>query len=238
MVPGVRLSRVYLIEGDELVAVDSGLPWSASKVINYIASIGRNPHDLTRILMTHSHPDHASGAWKLQRVTGAKIVAHAGDAKMHSHGETTLHYMGMFGSRSWPVPFFRRVPVAELINGIDVVPVSPGIVAIPTPGHTSGSVCYLVEDRRILFSGDTAFSNGRNVSRSLPFPGSDRRTYRQSLEHLASLDFDALCGGHGQPLKTGASGKLRDLLAASPDPPSWGGLARRLFWAGIGRKQQ
>ena len=62
------------------------------------------------------------------------------------------------------------------------------------------------------------------MSRSVPFLGYDGLRYRASIEGLAGMEFDTLCGGHGEPLVGGASGRLRDLLKAKPDPPTWRGF--------------
>ncbi|MCH7786071.1 MAG: MBL fold metallo-hydrolase [Chloroflexi bacterium] len=219
-VPGIRWSRIYLIEGDTLALVDTGLPWSAQRVFNYIESIGRKPEELDTILMTHSHPDHTGGALKIIERTGAEIIAHADDTRRHSD-ETSLSYMGMGSSLRAPLPFLRRTPVSRLVSDGQVLPMLGGIRVIHTPGHTPGSVCYLLENRGLLFSGDTAFSNGERVSRSVPFPGYNKPDYLKSLERLASLEFDTLCGGHGVPLVGGASDRLKELLATRPEPPSW-----------------
>ena len=61
VVPGSFWWRVYLIEGDTLALVDTGLPWNARGVLKYIGSIGRSAEELRLILMTHSHPDHTTG---------------------------------------------------------------------------------------------------------------------------------------------------------------------------------
>ena len=74
-VPGTRISRIYLIEDNELTLVDTGMPWSVGRVFKYITSIGRQPSELSRILMTHSHPDHTGGAPGLRRRSNAQIVA-------------------------------------------------------------------------------------------------------------------------------------------------------------------
>ena len=220
-VPSIRLSRIYLIEGEQLVLIDSGLPWNVGTVMRYISSIGRRPEELALVLMTHSHPDHSTGAHGISKRTGAEIVAHAADTSAHAGRESSLSYMRVFTSLPVPVPFLRRTPVARLVEDGEVLQVLGGIRVIHSPGHTPGSVCYLLEGRSLLFSGDTAFSDGRRISRSLPFFGSHTGDYRRSLDRLAQLEFDTMCGGHGEPLVGGASDKLRELLISRPDPPTW-----------------
>ena len=231
-IPGISWSRAYLIEDETLALVDAGLPWNARAVVRYVESIGRKPEEISTILITHSHPDHTSGVPNIVRRTQASVRAHVDDTKAHRGGEVSLSYMGVFSSLSVPVPFLRRTPVSPLTDG-DVLPLLGGIKVIHTPGHTPGSVCYMVENQGLLFSGDTLFSDGTTVSRSVPFPGYDGRKYRDSLERLACLEFDALCGGHGEPLVGNASDRLKDLLRVRPDPPTWkgyvGGVPRRLL---------
>ena len=232
-IPGIRWSRVYLIEDDTLTLVDSGFPWNARRVLHYIRSIGRRPTDLRLILITHSHPDHASGALAVSRLTEAEIAAHGGDTKSHADHQVSLSYMKVFTSLSLPVPFLQRTPVGHIVTDGQVLPILGGMRVIHTPGHTPGSVCYLLEDRGLIFSGDTLFSDGERLSRSVPFPGSNGQHLRRSLKALAALEFDTLCGGHGVPLVGGASDKLRELLSERPDPPSWSqvlrGIPERLY---------
>ena len=241
VVPGVHIladslwSLKYLVEGDRLALVDSGLRWNPRTVLRYIESLGRKPEELDLVLATHSHPDHTSGAQAIRRRTGAEVVAHAYDTRKHSDHQVSLSYMGVFTSLRVPLPFLRYTPVDRAVADGDVLDVLGGIRVIHTPGHTPGSVCYLLEGRGVLFSGDTLVSNGTAISRSVPFPGSNRSHYRESLKRLAGMEFDTLCGGHGAPLVGGASERLRELMAAKPEPPTWGGLLasvpRRLIHA-------
>ena len=172
----------------------------------------------------------------IKRRTGAEIVAHAADTKAHSDREVSLSYMGVFTSLKLPLPFLQRTPVDSLVTDGQVIPSFGGIRVLHTPGHTGGSVCYLLENRSLLFAGDTLFSDGTRLSRSVPFPGYDAQLYRESLKRLATLQFDALCGGHGVRLAGQASDRLRELLTAKPDPPSWGefirSLPRRIYRSG------
>ena len=190
-------------------------------MLRYIESIGRRPEDVSHILMTHAHPDHTGAARRLARRTGAKIVAHRSDVCRRVGGELTLNYMRVFGALPLPVPFLERVPVAQLVEDGDLLPIAGGIRVVHTPGHTAGSLCFLEQSSRTLFSGDTIFSDGTHLSRSVPFPGYDKPSYRSSLARLATIEFEAVCGGHGAPLLRGGTGILNELLSARPDPPTW-----------------
>ena len=224
MVPGIRWSRVYLIEDRTLAVVDTGPPWTWRRTVRYIRSIGRRPEELGYILMTHSHPDHTSGAGPLIRQTGARLVAHHGDTWAYRSDGARLSYSGLVSGLGMALPFLRGAPVGQAAEEGLVLPLQDGIRVIHTPGHTPGSVCYLLEGRGVLFSGDTLFSDGQRISRSLPWPRANRHDYGSSLRRLAGMEFDVLCGDHGAPLVGAASHKFRDLMAARPDPPSWGRL--------------
>ena len=234
-VPGIMNSRVYLIEDRTLAIVDAGWLWAARKVLDYIQAIGRNPEDLGLILMTHSHQDHTGSALSIMKRTGARVVAHSDDTRMISTHEVRLRHFGPLGGVSARLPFFKGALVSQRVEDGQVLPVREGLRVVHTPGHTPGSVSYLLKDVGTLFSGDTLFSDGRKISRSVPFPGYNGHDYRRSLRKLAGLNFDSLCGGHGAPLIGGASDKLRALLAVYPEPPTWGevvrGIPRRLYQA-------
>ena len=186
-VPGVSWSRVYLIADEALALIDSGLPWSARRVLDYITSIGRRHEELQLILTTHSHPDHTTGARSISRRTGSVVAAHRLDTRTVSGGQTALSFMGAFNSLPLPFPFLARIPVGRLVTDGEALPLLGGLRVVHTPGHTPGSVCYLAETRGVLFSGDTAFSDGKRVSRSVPFPGYNGLHYRKSLQRLAGL---------------------------------------------------
>jgi len=61
-----------------------------------------------------------------------------------------------FGARVWIHADDRAAApdATDVLQGIAEVEIGPGLVAIPTPGHTKGSVMYLL-DGRYLFSGDS-----------------------------------------------------------------------------------
>ena len=223
----VRWSRAYLLEYENLALVDTGPPWGVGAVMRYIRSIGRSPDEVEFILITHSHPDDSLAAATTAQRTGARILAHAGDTLVVSSGERYLSYIGALSRLRSAAGLSSGASISSTVQDQDIVPIRGGVKVLHAPGHTPGSVCYLLHDEGVLFSGDTIFSDGVTVSRSAPFPKSNTEDYRASLARLADEDFDVLCGGHGRPLVGNASERVRDLLATSPNPPTWRSVVAR-----------
>ncbi|MEJ5255490.1 MAG: MBL fold metallo-hydrolase [Acidimicrobiales bacterium] len=74
---------------------------------------------------------------------------------------------------------------------------------IATPGHTPGSMCFLLEGSPVLFSGDTLFPGGPGATK---FPGGDFETIIRSIDtRLFPLPADTLVlPGHGDDTTIGA----------------------------------
>ena len=226
IIPSARWSRIYLIVGETLTLVDSGLPWPTRRILKYIRSIGRHPDELKHILVTHSHPDHVGGTLPIVRKTGAAIVAHRHETKRNGRNELSLGYTGMLGSTPVSIPLLTPTPVDTLVEDGDTLSLHGGVRVIHTPGHTRGSVCFLLEESKILFTGDTVFSDGGRLSRSVQFPGYDRESYIRSLNRLSGFEFEGVFGGHGLPLLQGGGDALRQLLLTHPEPPTWSDFFR------------
>ena len=91
-------------------------------------------------------------------------------------------------------------PEAEIvIDGEAPVELSPGVLVIPTPGHTEGHCCLLV-DQQFLFTGDhLEWSRDRkrlSASRDYCWYSWERQT--ESMAHLATYRFEWVLPGHGQ----------------------------------------
>ena len=222
IIPSVRWARVYLIAGETLTLVDAGLLSRPNRVLKYIRSIGRHEDELRHILITHSHPDHTGMTSALAKATGASVVVHRSDTVRLDRNRLALGYAGLLGKATSPIPGFSRVDIGTLVEDGDVLPIHGGVRVIHTPGHTRGSVCFLLEESKALFSGDTIFSDGKQISRSVPFPGYDRDDYVRSLKRLSEFEFEGLFGGHGNPMLEGGSQVLGQLLESHPEPPTWG----------------
>lgn len=147
--------------------------------------------DLTMILLTHGHIDHIAGLPDLLPLVKDKIYIGLKDASMLRHPSSQLQ--DLLGVNFTGVDKFRVVSDGDIL-GI------PGyrILVISTPGHTPGSVSYLITDdshHQVLLSGDTLFA--QSVGRT-DLEGGDYTQLQTSLQLLDALPDDLIVlPGHG-----------------------------------------
>lgn len=143
--------------------------------------------DLQYILLTHGHFDHIGGVRDIKKEYGCKVVISSVDAPMLSSGKASL--AAFCGAEQNDTE-----PDITVQDGDDIELGTLKIKVLSTPGHTSGSVCYVVGDA--LFSGDTLFycSCGRT-----DFPTGSSDDMIKSLKKLVSLDGNyKVYTGHNQ----------------------------------------
>ena len=159
-------------------------PGASSEVI--IEAIEKNSLNIKYILLTHGHFDHVGAVATLAKKFKAPIYLSKKDRKfLESPREVRGSSFGM-EIEAADVDVFEK-------DG-DEIPFSDSIIkVIETPGHTLGSVCYLLNN--YLFAGDTLF-NG-SIGRT-DFPESDHALMIESLKKLKELDDDIyVLSGHG-----------------------------------------
>ncbi|MFI4914139.1 MAG: hydroxyacylglutathione hydrolase [Steroidobacterales bacterium] len=117
----------------EALAIDP-LNWQA-----VLAAARKRGLEIRQILNTHEHLDHTGGNEKLQRATGATILAHA-DAAGRIGGVARLLRDG------------DRIQIGRTVS----------LRCLDTPGHTRAHICAYSEEAgaSALFSGDTLFNAG------------------------------------------------------------------------------
>lgn len=73
-------SNVYLIiDGKEMLVIDTGTSGNAKKIVAYIQKIGHQSSEVSTIILTHYHMDHVGSAKELKDLTKAKVAAHLED---------------------------------------------------------------------------------------------------------------------------------------------------------------
>lgn len=136
---------------------------------------------LKYILLTHGHFDHILGVHGLKQATGAKVAVHKNDAGHLVDPKKSLC------EGNFPEP---QIPVNAdiLLSDGDVIKLGEEeIKVLSTPGHTKGSVCYILEKDRVMLSGDTLFC--MTAGRTDFFDGSES-DMKKSLKMLTELEGD------------------------------------------------
>jgi glyoxylase-like metal-dependent hydrolase (beta-lactamase superfamily II) len=148
-----RFVFAYLIFGDQICLIDSGVAGSDGMILDYIKQVGRNPRDITRIILTHSHADHIGGSPALKKQTGCKVAAHI-DARPWIENVDRQYAERPVGN------FYDLIggPV-EVDSGLkdgDRVDLGDGgtLEIFHTPGHSNGSISILYNKDWALFTGD------------------------------------------------------------------------------------
>lgn len=207
------ISNAYLVEVEEgLILIDTGTGGGYSRVLDYLASIGRKPDDVRYIILTHADGDHSGSAARLRRATGARLAVHELDAPRVA-GEKKLKEVGGLGGLL--VALFgvlmkveRVKPDIPLRDG-DAV---GGLAVIHTPGHTDGSIC-VHKPGDAIFVGDLLRTDGAgNLKLASTSMSRDMDEVRRSVERISKLEFSMLLPGHGEPVEEGASDRLREFV--------------------------
>src|SRR5690606_17833250 len=69
--------------------------------------------------------------------------------------------------------------------------------AVHTPGHSSEHLCYLLEEERLLFTGDHVMQGSTVV---IGPPDGSMSAYLASLDKLLGIDVERFAPGHGHPI--------------------------------------
>jgi glyoxylase-like metal-dependent hydrolase (beta-lactamase superfamily II) len=166
---GLFPSVAYAVETTEgLVLIDSGSEPDAGPLRGQLAMLRLDVGTVRRIFLTHAHADHCGGAEALRAASGARVYAGRRDAPVIRAGEPVE---ALFSSFSIPNarPHATTVDV-ELEGGEEIVVGDARFRVLATPGHSPGSLCYLMErdGLRVLFTGDVVMSLEGNPTWSDP----------------------------------------------------------------------
>lgn len=185
---GWMVNNMGLVESDEgNLSID--VTSTEARTRRYLESMtdvtGR---DISRLVLTHSHPDHCHGASLLP---DAEVIAHrntAEDLKRVGGGAPDVFEPFEVGD------IHPRVPTVQIeedlvldVGGREVVLAHPGVTA-----HTRGDVYAWLPESGVLFAGDLVFNGGT------PFvlTGSPQG-WLQALDRLAALQPAIVVPGHG-----------------------------------------
>jgi hydroxyacylglutathione hydrolase len=147
----------------EAIVIDPGLP--AEKIAEQLKGL-----TVKYILATHCHPGHVAGKDDLKDLTGGQTALHSADAKQ-----------------------FLRSADRYLIDGDELDFGEFKVSVLHTPGHTPGSVCFVVANH--AFVGDTILAGG--IGKQTPETDLRRQMMSIGTKLLRLPLTTALYPGHG-----------------------------------------
>jgi hydroxyacylglutathione hydrolase len=195
---GPYANNVYLIQDRETgTAIIVDAPADGQRILDALDG-GR----VTRIMITHRHPDHWMSIDALKRVTGAPVACHEADRERYAD----------------------KVD-ATIADGEEIALGALRVRAIHTPGHTAGSTCFLVGGH--LLSGDTLFPGGPGRTDK---PDDLQQSILSITSRLYALpDSTRVHPGHGDGTTIGQSKREYALFASREHPAD---LCGDVTWEG------
>jgi glyoxylase-like metal-dependent hydrolase (beta-lactamase superfamily II) len=217
--------NAYLAQGDKdngYLLVDTG--WNTEEAFDsmkkQLAEIGTNFKDISRILVTHVHPDHYGLAGRLKQLSHAQVYLHEQERDlikaryidMNGLLQQTAQWLHVNGA---PPNELADLQTASLRMLKFVTPVLPDVTlyggetittgyfslkVLWTPGHAMGHICLYESTKKLLFSGDhilptiTPHIGLHPQSSSNPLGD-----YLNSLNRLKQLDVKLVLPGHEHP---------------------------------------
>lgn len=193
---GLGWSTIALLRnGKRTALIDVGTFAHRSLLIEGLAARGLKPDDVTDVLLTHAHHDHAIN-WVL--FAKARIVI-GGDELAWSLGEpwgtTPVPELYMKELDRWPT--LVRAKAGDMVF--------PRVTAVLAPGHTPGGFIFVLEGqtRNVIFTGDSAKNRTELVSRTADMTY-DPAVTRQTIDMIWKLwrrrPGTVLVPGHDLPM--------------------------------------
>ena len=186
-----------LIVGDQGdILIDGGPEEAADLIADNIRGLGYQLGDVKYLLNSHEHFDHAGGLAKLQRLTGAQLLASSGQAEVlrsgvPAKGDPQFGVLKAFA----PAHVDRIVSSGEMVRLGNIA-----VIATATPGHTDGALTWHWGScdggicRQIVYADSLSPVSADN------YRFSDHPLYvsafRQSIASIAKLDCDILLTPH------------------------------------------
>lgn len=197
-------------DGRKLTLIDTG---TADRAREIEQALGDG--ELSRIVITHWHEDHAGSAAELAARHGAEVVAHRLEAPV-IRGEAVglppvLEPFELpIRAALPPLPPVPPCRVDREVEDGEVLDFGGGAVVVSVPGHTDGSIALHLPGPGVLVTGDSI----SNMERPrMGVFNTDRAQAIKAVKRLSALVPETAVFGHGAPIRTDAATALRAAAA-------------------------
>jgi len=201
------IQKIYLVEySDKLLLLDGCCRADISLLREFITrELGRPFSDLSLVVVTHMHPDHAGGADKLRSLTGCKIATANVDGHWYSGLDGIMMHLTDIALTKWvakrlgkpaKLVWYSRHLTADIkLNDKDFLPGFSDWQVIATQGHTDRDISLLhMPSNRVYVADLMVKVKGRYIS---PFPVFYPNRYMASLKAVEALKASSVLLAHG-----------------------------------------
>jgi len=233
-IPSLRYLNSYLVKAeDQCLLIDTGMcnDLAFKELRRQLAEIGIEPQNLTEILVTHFHIDHAGLVPRLRKLSGAKLLLSTKETRATRLVTSKRHWgywMDFCEDAGMPTETFEQMvgsspshlylevyeelckPSRSLKNGDELSLGEYGFRVVFTPGHSPGHICLYESERRLLVAGDHILLNITPHVTQWREESNPLAEYLASLEKVGKLDVDVVLPGHGE-LFTDHRKRIREL---------------------------
>ncbi|MBU2897387.1 MBL fold metallo-hydrolase [Vibrio hepatarius] len=191
------IQKIYLVEySGKLLLLDGASRADIPYIEHYITEVIEQPFtNLTVVIVTHMHPDHAGAAHKLRDLTGCILVSADKSKQWYSGLDGMLmHFTDLVLAR-WVAgrlkkpkrrlwyPRFLQPDVT--LNDGQPIPYFEDWVVLETPGHTDRDLSVYHKQQGILYIADLIVEVKQRLI--APFPIFHPNKYRQSLQRVYDM---------------------------------------------------
>ncbi len=207
------VSNVFVIDGGagDRFIVDTGHRLERTALLAGLRGLPFSPREITGVLLTHHHSDHAGNAAYLRATFGIPVLAHAADAAVLAGSAPRPRLVARSGDRlarafatienlsTTRVPVDRELSHGDTIGSLEVH---------HAPGHTPGSLLFRHAHSASLLSGDALLAAvpPLTIRQRMCLPHPDyAASYAQAIDSMrafcrAGWRFEHLLAGHGRPI--------------------------------------
>lgn len=193
-----KMSAAYVLLADGASIIETGVPASASRILEGLDLLGIARQEVRRILVTHVHLDHAGGAGVLVReMPWAKVYVHEAGARhlidptvLLRGTQQALGELYAFFGETLPLPEENVVGVRE--GSIDLGG-GKQLRILETPGHAPHHLCFYDEGSHRLFAGEAMGLYYEEISlvwAAVAPPDFNLEEYLATLDRIRGLRVD------------------------------------------------
>ncbi len=204
----LKYSNVFLIKAQKNILVDTGSKGEIEDLIKRLSDMKVKLDDVSLVVLTHAHSDHAANVAEIKHRSKAKVVLQRGDlgfATAGDHGKLRVSsFLGYFLKWFIDPKYEAFTPDFIYDSMYDLIPWGIGGYIMAMPGHTKGSSVIIVDQTK-AFVGDMFMGGYFGGAYRPEKPGEyyfsdDIERNKSNIKVLIDMGIETFYVGHGGPV--------------------------------------